>query len=363
MGKDGIRYRIGTWDAETQEGSSNYREFENVVEALKEEAREGHLRNSLIFLCTDNSTTEAALVKGNSSSEKLFKLALEVRVLAMREGAKVIVSHVSGERMKAQGTDGVSRGQLKEGVSVGMDMLSFIPFHLSAIERSPAVEPWIRSWLGQEAELLSPEGWFERGHDILGGSMDAKRFWRHGIKPGTFIWSPPPAAASVAIEELRKARIKRQHSFHVFVVPRLLKPEWFRQLYKAADLVFDVPPGASCWPKAMYEPLIIGIVFPFLSRPPWQLRLTPKMLSVERKLRQVWKEPEMAAGDILRQLLLEYEKLRTLPADVVRRVLFFESRSALPRKATGSRRGRKRGRPSASPEDDHVVGKEAPRSR
>jgi hypothetical protein len=34
---------------------------------------------------------------------------------------------------------------LKEGVSIGNDMLSFIPFHLSSIKRSQAVEPWLLS--------------------------------------------------------------------------------------------------------------------------------------------------------------------------------------------------------------------------
>ncbi len=66
----------------------------------------------------------------------------------MQQGAKVIVSHVAGERMKDQGTNGVSCGQLKEGVSAGKDMLSYIPFHFSSIQRLPAVEPWLRYWLG-----------------------------------------------------------------------------------------------------------------------------------------------------------------------------------------------------------------------
>jgi hypothetical protein len=155
LGNSGIRYRIGTWDADMQDSSSNFREFENVVEALKKEAHEGHLRNALIFLCTDNSMVEAALVEGNSTSPKLFKLVLAVHLLEMQEGAKIIMSHVLGEQMKAQGTNGVSRGQLKEGVSVGKDMLAFIPFHLLAVQRLATVEPWICSWLGHEAELLN----------------------------------------------------------------------------------------------------------------------------------------------------------------------------------------------------------------
>jgi hypothetical protein len=363
MLEGGIRYRIGTWPSDNEDDTSNYREFENLVDALREEDEAGNLVDALIFMCTDNSTVESSIVNGNSSSEKLFELTLEVRVIEMRNNAKVIISHVAGERMKAQGTDGASRGQLKEGVSTGQDMLSFIPFHLSSIQRSPAVETWIRSWLGADAEVLSPEGWFERGHDLLGGKYDAKGFWRPNIKTGTFIWDPPPAAASVAIEELRKARIKRQDSMHVFICPRLMKTEWFRQLYKTADIVFDVPVGTACWPSSMFEPLIIGIVLPFISSPPWQLRSTPKMFKLGWELRRLWSGEEMDAGNLLHKFLLDYQRLRTLPPDVVRRMLFFESRSPLPRQESSRRGGRKRKRPTPSAEVEIGMGQETPVSR
>jgi hypothetical protein len=238
-------------------------------------------------------------------------------------------------------------------------MLSFIPFHLSALQRSPSVEVWLKSWMGEDAEVLSPEGWFERGHDLLGGQYDKKGFWRHKIKTGKFVWAPPPAAALVAIEELRKARIKRQESLHVFVCPRLMKPEWFRQLYKASDIVFDVPVGCSCWPASMFEPLIIGVVFPFISAPPWQLRATPKMFKLGWQLRRVWVGEDVDAGHLLRKFLLEYERIRSMPPDVVRRVLFFESACPIPRQESGRRRGRKRKRPPSSTTSEVSVGEEA----
>jgi hypothetical protein len=103
----GVHYRIETWGPDEDE-TSKFREFENVVDALREEGEAGHLQDALIFLCTNNSTVKSALVKGNSSSEKLFELTLEVRKLEMKYRCKIVVSHVAGERMKDQGTDGVS---------------------------------------------------------------------------------------------------------------------------------------------------------------------------------------------------------------------------------------------------------------
>jgi hypothetical protein len=203
LGKGGIRYHIGTWDGDTEESSSNFRQFKNVVCSLEAEAEAGNLDGAIVFLCTDNSTVEAALVKGNSSSRKLFNfLVLKVRLLEMKHGCSIIVSHLSGERMKAQGTDGVSRGQMKEGVSAGMSMMSFIPFHLTASARSHAVKDWISSWLGAQTEFLEPKDWFGRGHGVLSSEMDGKGFWRFGFKSGHLVWMPPPAAADVALAEL-----------------------------------------------------------------------------------------------------------------------------------------------------------------
>ena len=114
-----MRYRIGIWDRLTEDESSNFREFENVVLSLEEKAEQGRLDDSLVFFFTDNSTVEAALYKGNSSSEKLFDLVMRFRKLEMETGSRFVISHVSGKRMIADGTDGTSRGQLKEGVTIG----------------------------------------------------------------------------------------------------------------------------------------------------------------------------------------------------------------------------------------------------
>ena len=113
------------------------------------------------------------------------------------------------------------------------------------------MESWLRSWLPTQNDVsfLTPEDWFEKGHDIQGYCCNVDGVEVPVIKAGTYIWAPPPAAADVAVQELRRARHKQHESLHVFVCPRLMKPRWFRQLYKAADMIFDLYPGHPFWEK------------------------------------------------------------------------------------------------------------------
>jgi hypothetical protein len=159
----------------------------------------------------------------------------------------------------------------------------------------------------------------------------------------------------VALEELRKAVIKRQDSMHIFVVPRLLKPEWLKQTFEASDVVFQVPIGCPFWPQKMFEPLTIGLCFPFISSPPWQLRGTLKMLAVVRQMRRVFKEESLVAGSVFCKLLLVRRRIRTMPENVVRRLLRFESRDKLSRTATVQRGGRKRERRKGLGETDKAL--------
>ena len=83
--------------------------------------------------------------------------------------------HVAGTRMKDQGTDGLSRGDLLEGVMKGNDFLGYIPTHRSACIRSPSVAAWLEEMFGggEPLEFLSPSDWFERGHDIAGWERES----------------------------------------------------------------------------------------------------------------------------------------------------------------------------------------------
>ena len=75
------------------------------------------------------------------------------------------VIHISGKRMIAQGTDGLSRADLSEGVMQGKPIENFIPLHLDALEREAGLRPWLeRITAGLKPVFLTPEGWYTTGH-------------------------------------------------------------------------------------------------------------------------------------------------------------------------------------------------------
>jgi hypothetical protein len=87
-------------------------------------------------------------------------------------------------------------------------------------------------------EVLTPKDWYQKGHDVRG--------WKRGrhflnypiIRSGSYLWQLALAAAKFVIEELTRARLKRQDSLYVFVCPCLFMTQWKKQLHKVADLVF-----------------------------------------------------------------------------------------------------------------------------
>jgi hypothetical protein len=314
-----IAYRVGVWGSDSDNVSSNFRELRNVVEGIEAEIDEGRLKNAELFMFTDNSTAEAAFYRGTSSNKQLFELVLRLKKLEMTAGIKIHLVHISGRRMIGTGIDGLSRGSLTEGVMAGIPFLDFFPLNETAFERSPELLDEFKTMIPfRDLTLLEPKDWFEKGHDIHGWSKNKKGFWYPELKTGTYIWQPAPSVAKFAVEELRRARLKRHESCHIFVCPRMFTTKWRKQLYKVADLVFEIPCGVvDSWDDSQYEPLVVGIVFPFVTYRPWQLRNTPKLLAVARKLRTLWKEDPASARDFLRKFCLFTRTLDTLSKGLV----------------------------------------------
>jgi hypothetical protein len=125
--------------------------------------------------------------------------------------------------MISQGTDGLSRGVVTEGVMAGKSMLSFVPLYLNALDRQPSLLDWLRDWLQLPGLTpLMPDEWFDRGHGYQNGGKNKRGIWLPTeMNESWLLWCPPPAAADVAVEELLLSRHKRTHINHVFMVQRL----------------------------------------------------------------------------------------------------------------------------------------------
>jgi hypothetical protein len=102
-----LTYWVSVWSAAEREESSNWKEFDKLVESLEEEAQGGGLKRTAVYMFTDNSTVEAAIHSGRSTSPRLRALVIRFLQLQMMNDCSVEVFHVAGTRMIAQGTDGI----------------------------------------------------------------------------------------------------------------------------------------------------------------------------------------------------------------------------------------------------------------
>jgi hypothetical protein len=294
--EDEIHYEYGQWCSEvTEERSSNWRELNNLVEALERTVEEHDMHGCEIFIFTDNSTAEAAFWKGTSKSRLLFELVLRLKELELKHGLQLHVVHVSGKRMIAEGTDGLSRADHGEGVLLGKDIRFFIPLHLDPTVREPKVSEWISDVTrGLDFKVLKPSGWFDDAHN-----------------DGNFVWTIPPAAAEVVVEQLGFVRLKRPNSMHILIVPRLMTGRWRKHLTRGTD-GYSRLEDKDVWDlSSHHEPLLIFVCLPFHSAKP---KLQERSRLLDRISRTLYEQrvPQTRSGrrrDILRQLFWEARKL------------------------------------------------------
>jgi hypothetical protein len=262
----------------------------------------------------------------------------------MKHHLKIHLVHIPGSRMIMLGVDGLSRGNMGEGVMKDPDsFLKDVPLNLGLHERSPEMVKWLCDVFGIKLDdVLEPSDWFEKGHDVVGWERRGVSPWYPKVNPSTFLWTPAPAASQYAVEQLRKARHRRQSSMHVMVIPRLFTSLWRKQLYKVADVVFEIPAGTlSEWKKDQHEPLTVAIVFPFLKHRPWQAKGSPRFLALARELRLLWKTNPADAGPFLREFCITQRSLEAMPKGMVWSVLQTASARHVPhRRAKGQGRFR-----------------------
>ena len=208
IGEEGIKYEAGTWDQAWREESSNFREVDNLVCRIDTLVGEGSLGGREVFIFTDNFVFESTY--NNDYSKLSPKLSDTIMHLhkAERDGDITLhVIRVAGTRMKSWGVDGLSRGDLLEGMMGGQYPLSFIPLSIGANERSSGrVKEWVDSSWSEWSDISLTEV----GKDEMFELKDMK---------GGRLWMPPPAAMETVIELFNEDRIAHPQNPRVCCSP------------------------------------------------------------------------------------------------------------------------------------------------
>ena len=172
--------------------------------------------------------------------------------MEMRYQLKVQLIHIPGARMIKLGVDGLWRGNMGEGAMKDPDIfLKDVPLNLGLHQRSPEMMRWLcEVFEVAQDNVLKPDDWFEKGHNVVGWERRGVSAWYQKIKASTFLWTPAPAVVQYAVEQLRKAWHWHQASMHVVAIPRSFTLLWRKQLYKVAALVFEIPAGTlNAWKR------------------------------------------------------------------------------------------------------------------
>jgi len=265
----------GTWqDSVTDGDSSNFREAGNLIIRTKALIRDGKLKTgSELFVFTDNMVAESTYYKGSSSSLKLHQMVLELRKMEMEGQFIIHFIWISGDRMIAQGSDGLSRGDFSSGVMNGQHFLDHLPMDESALDRQPELKNKLSACLpGNDWKFATTEDWFYQVFQEPNGR---------------WIWSPPPALAKAAIEQMCEAKHIFPNSSHVFMCPALWTGTWRKTLGKVADTMFSMTAGSYLWPTVMFEPLTIAFLAPLLSSSPWSVRRSEHVAAWTSQMRKV----------------------------------------------------------------------------
>jgi hypothetical protein len=183
---------------------------------------------------------------------------MRLRKLEMQGRIFVRVVRFVGTRMKEQGVDGLSRGDLTGGVMVGDKYLSFLPLNETVLERAPGFQQGLSKGLvGQGQKWLGKEKWFDVAYED---------------DCGKFVWCPLPALADVALEQICEVKHVHLNTTHIFLCPALMTAYWRKQLLKVADCCVTLLQGAPPWVAKQHKPVMCALIWPLLKHRPWQVK-------------------------------------------------------------------------------------------
>ena len=124
----------------------------------------------------------------------------------MSHRCKIHIFHVSGDRMTEQVGDGLSIENFSEGHTKGRMIFESTPVNNNALEISPFLGEWLKSWVGEDTDILEPVGCFIRSHNLEkhpgAKETNVEGSWMLSYQSGKMIWFPAPAAAFNKIVDL-----------------------------------------------------------------------------------------------------------------------------------------------------------------
>ena len=288
-GDEGIQATFGGWNAKVMRESSNFKEAYNLVLLLEHQIKVGEVAlGSEIFVFTDNSTAERAFNKGASKSKLLHELVVRLRGLEMSGAIFPRFVWIAGERMIAQGTDGLSRGDQTCGVMNDGKFLRHVPLNKTIFDYDSQMSFELSSWLPEDKAwiTLREEDWFDE-------------VFNHPT--GNFVWTPSAALARVATEQLCEVKHLHPYTNHIFLTPALMTGNWRKLLGKQSDVLLTLPAGPACWPASCFEPVVLSLTCALLPNSPWVVRDSDWVGNWGETMREVWKTNQDSRRDCMRE--------------------------------------------------------------
>lgn len=309
-GDNSIEIDFGAWDPQKMSSSSsNERELLNLVLKIEQLHTEGKVNpGTEFFLFTDNWSAEAAFYRGSAKSKSMLMLMLRLHQICMNGQSFIHIIWVSGKRMIAQGTDGLSRSDYSTGVMRGQPMLEHVPLNLSAFDRQPQrILSFLHDITGSEKfTQIEPKDWYSVPFDT----------------DGSFLWFPPPCVADVAVFQMAESFHVQPWNLHVMMVPQLMTGFWRKMIVTATDFFVVLPFDKLLWPlPSEHEPLTLAVCFPTLNRNLWRVKCSDILLRRAHELQSLRKWGFPHTRNYLRELWVQARALQSMPTGLARSLL------------------------------------------
>ena len=232
------RVWMGTWTPQVHHYTSNWKELRTLLLTLEHEAAHntGRLEGVTVFYFTDNMPTYHIVNKASAGNVELQKLLYKIKHLELQLNCHLVVIHVPGVSMIAQGTDGLSRGIWMSPLHEAIDSRAL---HVALFSAVSHTEGW-RDYL---ASLTPQVTW--PSQPLL---LEWNDQWNKSLvlQSDFTVMFPPPEMAAQAItfflDAWVESPLQRQA---IFVIPRILQRSWTGISKHIKEICFVKEPNPS----------------------------------------------------------------------------------------------------------------------